>query len=245
MSVTHNTATIVTEGLQFYYDVNKIPSQSETKIDLIRVCCFYDILEKTKDIIYILRKKGYNLTLNVMYASHLNNNEINICKKYVKNLPIEYLYFGDSMGSLTPNEINKFMINLKDVHPIKNGFHNHNNNGTVFGNLINLLNCNIDMLDGTISGFGKNGGNANLEQLIMYLCLKENYNLKLEPLLEFLEKIKDVDFGENNKINIISLKEMLQQFMNIHSSYLKPIKNKSLLEIYNNFKKLEFKKKKW
>lgn len=39
------------------------------------------------------------------------------------------------------------------------------------------------------------------------------------------------------------IKEMLQQFMNIHSSYLKPIKDKNLLEIYNNLKKLENKKK--
>ena len=54
----------------------------------------------------------------------------------------------------------------------------------------------------------------------MYLCLKENYNLKLEPLLEFLEKIKDVDFGKDNNLNIPALKEMLQQFMNVHSSYL-------------------------
>ena len=100
-------------------------------------------------------------------------------------------------------------------------------------------------MDGTISGFGKNGGNTNLEHLIMYLCLKTNYKLKLEPLLEFLEKIKNVDFGETNKINMTGIKEMLQQFMNVHSSYLKPIKDKNLLEIYNNLKQLENKKKKW
>ena len=230
---------------EIYYDVDKIPLQTETNIDLIRVCCYYDILDKTKDIIYNLHKKGYNLTLNVMYASHLNQTEISYCKKYVKNLPIKYLYFADSMGSLTPNEINKFMINLKEIHPIKNGFHNHNNQGTVFGNLINLLNCNIDIVDGTISGFGKNGGNANLEQLIIYLCLKENYNLKLEPLLEFLEKIKDVDFGNGNKLDIIALKNMLQQFMNVHSSHLKPIINKNLVEIYEILKNLDNKKKIW
>lgn len=230
---------------EIYYDVDNIPLQTETNIDLIRVCCYYEILDKTKDIIYNLHKKGYNLTLNVMYASHLNETEISYCKKYVKNLPIKYLYFSDSMGSLTPNEINKFMINLKEIHPIKNGFHNHNNHGTVFGNLINLLNCNIDILDGTISGLGKNGGNANIEQLILYLCIKENYNLKLEPLLEFLEKIKNVDFGDNKKINITSIKNMMQQFLNVHSSYLTPIINENLLNIYNNLKNITYKKKIW
>lgn len=230
---------------KYNYDYQSIPVQSVTKIDLIRVCCFFQVLDRTKDVVFHLHEKGYKLTLNVMYASHLSDENINSIKNFIVDLPIDYLYFADSIGAMTPNEINKIMINLKEIHPVKNGFHNHNNNGTVFGNVINLLNCNIDIVDGTISGFGKNGGNTNLEHLIMYLCLKRNYKLKLEPLLEFLEKIKNVDFGETNKINMTGIKEMLQQFMNIHSSYLKPIKDKNLLEIYNNLKKLENKKKKW
>ena len=155
-----------------------------------------------------MKDKGYTVSLNIAHCAHLENVELINIKNIVKNNinSIDYLYFADSLGMLTPNEVNKFMIDLKEIYPIKNGFHNHNNNGTVVGNLINLLNCIIDVLDGTISGFGKNGGNSNIEQLIMYLCLKENCNLKLEPLLEFLEKIKDVDFGENKKINITNLK---------------------------------------
>lgn len=230
---------------KYNYDYQSIPVQSVTNIDLIRVCCFFQVLDRTKDVVFHLHEKGYKLTLNVMYASHLTDDNINSVKNFIVDLPIDYLYFADSIGAMTPNEINKFMINLKEIHPVKNGFHNHNNNGTVFGNIINLLNYNIDIVDGTISGFGKNGGNTNLEHLIMYLCLKTNYKLKLEPLLEFLEKIKNVDFGETNTINMTGIKEMLQQFMNVHSSYLQPIKDKNLLEIYNNLKKLENKKKKW
>ena len=230
-----------------YVDVELIPDQVETSIDLIRVFGFYQIINKSIDICKKLKNKGYTISLNIGHCAHLEDKELTSIKNTVINNidSIDYLYFADSLGMLTPNEINKFMINLKEIHPIKNGFHNHNNHGTVFGNLINLLNCNIDILDGTLSGFGKNGGNANLEQLIMYLCLKENYNLKLEPLLEFLEKIKDVDFGKDDKLNILSLKEMLQQFMNVHSSHLKPIIHKNILEVYRSLKNLDNKKKIW
>ena len=230
-----------------YVDIELIPDQIETSTDLIRVFGIYQIIDKSIDVCKKLKNKGYTVSLNIGHCAHLENKELTCIKNTVINNidSIDYLYFADSLGMLTPNEINKFMINLKEIHPIKNGFHNHNNHGTVFGNLINLLNCNIDILDGTISSFGKNGGNANLEQLIMYLCLKENYNLKLEPLLEFLEKIKDVDFGKDNNLNILALKEMLQQFMNVHSSYLKPIVNKNLSEIYKNLKGLDYKKKLW
>ena len=231
-----------------YIDIDLVPNQKETSIDLVRVFVLIPlIIDKSIEVCKKLKNKGYTISLNVGSCSHLEYDDLSIIKKTVvdNSNSIDYLYFADSLGMLTPNEINKFMIDLKEVYPVKNGFHNHNNYGTVFGNLINLLNCNIDILDGTISGFGKNGGNANLEQLIMYLCLKDSYDLKLEPLLEFLEKIKDVDFGKDNKLNILSLKEMLRTTMNVHSSYLKPIINKNLPEIYEILKNLDYKKKKW
>ena len=228
-----------------YLEPQRLPPASETGIDLIRVFGFFDILDKSIEVCNALKKKGYVISLNIGHCAHLENDELSHIKKSIKKLDIDYLYFADSLGMLTPNEINKFMIDLKELYPIKNGFHNHNNNGTVFGNLINLLNCNIDILDGTISGFGKNGGNANLEQLIMYLCLKENYSLNIEPLLEFLEKLREVDFGMGDVINIDSIKIMLQQFMNVHSSYLKPVQNENLLTIYHHFNNLENKKKVW
>ena len=161
------------------------------------------------------------------------------------NPGVSRVYFADSLGMLTPNEISKFMLFFKDIYPIKTGFHNHNNHGTIFGNLINLLNCNIDIIDGTLSGFGKNGGNANLEQLLLYLIIKEKYNLNIYSLLELIEKLKNVDFGKSTKININEIKIMLQQFLGVHSSYLKPIMDKSLVEIYDELSKLKNIKKDW
>lgn len=224
------------------FDIDDIPSQEETDIDLVRICSNYEILEKSLEYITKLKEKGYNITLNISYSSQISDIELEKILIFVKELPIDYLYLADSMGSLTPREINELMTKLKKIYPIKIGFHNHNNHGTVFGNIINLLNCNIDILDGTISGFGKNGGNANLEQLIMYLCLKEKYNLKIESLLEFLEKIKNIKFGKF-KLDLNSIKKMLQQFMNIHYSHLEPIINDDVLTIYKKLKKIDSGKK--
>ena len=162
-----------------------------------------------------------------------------------KELNIDYLYFADSLGMLTPSDISEFVLFFKDIYPVKSGFHNHNNHGTIFGNLVNLLDCNIDIIDATISGFGKNGGNANLEQLLFYLIIKEGYNLNIYSLFELLEKLHNVDFGSGNKINLDEIKVMLQQFIGAHSSYLKPIINESLSSIYETLSNLEYKKKVW
>ncbi len=228
---------------KYNYDYTLIPEQKETQIDLIRVCCFYKILDRTKDVIMNLHSKGYNLTLNIMYASHLTKNDIIESKEFVKNLPIEYLYFADSIGGLTGNDTAKFFVNLKDIHPIKNGFHNHDNNGTVFNNIDNILKSNIDIIDTTIHGFGKNGGNCPFELIILYLIIKENYSYNIDKVLEFLHKIQSVIFYEEKNININMIKEMLQQFLNIHPSHVKQYNNLNLIEYYNSIKSLKCKSK--
>lgn len=220
---------------ELYYNYTDIPDQFETQIDLIRVCCYYKIINKVSKICWYLKKKGYNLSLNIMYASQLEKHEQQNILTIVKKLPINYLYFADSIGALTQCEIKEFVMNFKNICPIQLGFHNHDNNGTVFGNVITLLDNNIDIVDATISGFGKNGGNCNLEQLLIYLVIKKKYKLDydIHKLFDFLEIIKDVDFGNGNKICVNKIQNMIQQFCNVHNSLLMPLKKEKLGVIYD------------
>lgn len=229
-------------GDYYNFDYHSIPPREETGIDLIRVCCYYDILDRISDVCNVLANKGYTLTINIMYSSHLTSENIINIKKTVKELPINYLYFADSIGGLTQHEIYKFMIDLKDIYPIKNGFHNHDNNGTVLGNIINLLHYNIDIVDGTISGMGKNGGNASIDQVIMYLYFKENYDLHIEYLFEFLEWL-NISGQTFISVDMTKSKEMLQQFMNIHGSHTTKHHVLPLPDYYQKLKKITKKSK--
>lgn len=228
---------------KYNYDYKLIPEKKDTQIDIIRVCCFHQIIEKTKDVILTLHSKGYKLTLNVMYASHLSNENITKIKKFVKGLPIEYLYFADSIGGLTSNDISKFFVDLKEIYPIKNGFHNHDNNGTVFSNIQRLFDYNIDIIDTTINGFGKNGGNCPFELIILYCIIKKQYPYDINKLFEFFISIKDINFNNNEKINLDKIKDILQQFLNIHPLYTKKYKNLDLIKYYNKIKILRNKSK--
>lgn len=229
---------------KYNYDYTQIPPQDETKIDIIRVCCFYQILERTEPVIDSLHKKGYSLTLNVMYASHLDSQKINSIKSFVKGKPLEYLYFADSIGGLIGNEIQSFFTDLKEIYPIKNGFHNHDNQGTVFNNISLLIDTNIDIIDTTISGIGKNGGNCPFELTVLFLYFKRNYNnLNIEKFMEFIETISEYQFTEKDKINIEKIKTMIQQFMNIHPSLIKKYNSLPLKEYYSRLLEINNKSK--
>ncbi len=236
--------TDVNDKSDNYVSLDDIPEYHSEQVDLIRVFTFIDIFDKSLNFCLGLKKKGYTVSLNVGHCTHLSNEDISNIKKKIMSMEIkiDYLYFADSLGMLTPIEINNFMIGLKDIYPIKNGFHNHNNNGTVFGNVVNLIDYRINIIDATISGLGKNGGNLNLEQIIMFLVIKKNYDLNLENLLIFIDYLSENNFLE---IELDQIKNSLQQFMGVHSSYLLPIKSKKLIDIYRIFSKLENKKKNW
>ena len=232
-----------------YYDVNLLPNSSDTGIDLIRVFSFFSIIDRSVQVINILKKKGYTVSLNIGHCIHLDDSEIYYIKKIILNgtVHLDYLYFADSLGMMTADDTKKFISILKDIYPVKNGFHNHNNNGTVFSNIIELVNANIDIIDGTISGFGKNGGNANLEQILIFLFFKKKYNFNIEKLFEFLELIKNTNFS-NDKITLINMpqiKKMLHQFMNVDASYFNKLKEKPIPDIYTCLKNLKNTKKIW
>tara|TARA_Y100000389_G_scaffold204224_1_gene255675 strand:+ start:5335 stop:5802 length:468 start_codon:yes stop_codon:yes gene_type:complete len=153
----------------------------------------------------------------------------------------------DSLAMLLPNDIDDFVNKVRKHTPILLGFHNHDNNGIVFANIHKLIDKNIYMVDTTLSGFGKNGGNANLEQIFFYLALKQNYShLNIKIFLELLDKLSEFDFGLS--LDYEDIKKMLRVFMRVHSSHFQDVKELSLNQLYDYFLELHSKnqiKKSW
>ena len=62
-------------------------------------------------------------------------------------------------------------------------------------------------------------------------------------MFEFFISIKDIKFNNDEKINLDKIKDILQQFLNIHPSYTSKYKKLELSDYYNNIKLLENKSK--
>lgn len=229
-----------------YFDVNFLPDQQETGIDLIRVFSFYEILPKSIEVIKKLKAKGYTISLNIGHCGQLTKDELQVIKELLHEIGdlLDYFYFADSHGLLTANSIVSFLVNFKNIHQIKNGFHNHNNNGTIMGSVNSLLNANIDLIDATLSGFGKNGGNCNLEQLLCYLYFECQYeNIDIYQLMDFIEFI-DSQVINNMKFDKESFKEMLIRFVKIHPSHVS-LESMNLKELLHQMIECNIKRKVW
>ena len=107
-------------------------------------------------------------------------------------------------------------------------------------NTIKAIECGANMIDGTYSGEGRGGGNLPLENIILYLKIKDNYNFNITKMLDFI-----VNFYKNRNINQYIIRETIAGLMNIHPYRLKKYDNiLNLSELYHLLEQLPISKKK-
>ena len=224
------------------YDTNKLLQKKDTNIDLIRVVTYIEddklmyAIEQCKKV----KEKGYTVSLNIMCASYFNEDNLkNIKKRILENIDIfDYVYFADSYGSLQPKDVDYIFNFIKTIKNFKNsikiGFHIHNNGQIGMANMIESLK-HVDIIDGSYNGLGRGMGNIRLEDMILFLIIKEKYNLNIKSFLNYLEK--------NSKTKD-EIKNTLLGFLNVHPYRIRDYSNNmNLFELYENLDKLTINKK--
>lgn len=226
------------------YDFNKLPDSNTSGIDLIRICNYIENIESVFETCKKLKEKGYEVSINIIASSYLTNLDLIKIKSYmISETYIDWYYFADSFGSMTPENIENIILFYKNdprTSHIKIGIHCHNNCQIALCNTIKAIECGVDMIDGTYTGEGRGGGNLPLENILLYLKIKYNYNLNLDSLLEFLPKLY-----KQKHIDPYIIRETISGLMNVHPYRLKKYDNNlNLLELYNILKNLPISKKK-
>jgi len=108
----------------------------------------------------------------------------------------DYIVFCDTNGGTMPYEIEEI---LKEVIPevnVPTGIHVHNDCGLGIANSITAVKCGVDMVQGTINGYGERCGNADLIPIIANLQLKMGYKCippeKLKHLTELSRFVSEI-----------------------------------------------------
>ncbi len=219
------------------YNVDNLPLQSETGLDLIRVTTY---IETTKDAIEYIKKiksKGYKVSLNVMCGSFLTESDKDRILTDVMNNKdlLDYLYVADSYGSMNPNSVKDIFSYFQTVRPyMKLGFHIHDNMQISMANFIASIGL-VDIADASYSGMGRGCGNLKLEDVILYGKIKHSCNFDIIPLLKHYNNVSDA-----NKEHI---QHSIMGLLNIHPYRLRDCENLSLCDKYEYLSNLECEKR--
>lgn len=165
-----------------------IHERSESPVDLIRVACYVHQIAAAVEMITDAKKKGYEVTCNIMAISTAQEGDIRVALDMLGNSPVDTIYIVDSFGSIYPEQLARIASMYKeyaDKYGKKLGIHAHNNQQLAFANTIEAVGDGVDWLDATYSGMGRGAGNCTIENLIAFL---HNPKYNLHPILSFVEK---------------------------------------------------------
>ena len=140
-----------------------------------------------------LQNKGYKVFVNSMATNSYTDNELlELIKQINKLNPYAYT-LSDTFGCMQKKDIiNTFKLadeNLKQG--IKLAFHSHNNMQLAFSNtqmFIEQKTSRDIIIDSTLMGMGRGGGNLSTEMIARYLNFKYDKNYNLDLILKTLEE---------------------------------------------------------
>jgi len=169
-------------------DYQQLPDKQGSVIDLIRVAVHKNNVLKAKELAEEIKKKGYEVSLNLMGFSGYSIEEKEDLVKNLRTSSIDYIYVADSYGSLVPSQVKEIISQLSGLGAKSIGFHPHNNLQMAFANTLEGIESGVTMVDGTIYGMGRGAGNLPIETLLAYLefMYPDKYNVL--PVLNIIDR---------------------------------------------------------
>ena len=165
-----------------------IRPRSESPVDLIRVACYVHQIPGALEIIEDAKKKGYEVSCNIMAISTAQEGDIKVALDMIGQSPADCIYIVDSYGSIFPEQMQRICALYKEYADKYNkqlGIHAHNNQQLAFANTIEACGDGVDWLDATYNGMGRGAGNCFMENLLAFL---KNPKYKVYETLKFIEK---------------------------------------------------------
>jgi len=134
-------------------------------VDFVRIACHPDEISRALGVADLLHKCGYHIFLHLMDVSNIEETGfIALCTYKNKNI-LESLYFADSYGTITPDDVELYYNKFKSFGYDKISFHAHNKRGLALENTRKAIELGAYSVDVSQNGVGRNGGNLAAAEL--------------------------------------------------------------------------------
>ncbi|MDA9089068.1 aldolase catalytic domain-containing protein [Amylibacter sp.] len=168
--------------------------QEDSKLSFVRVACHFHEVDVGVKIAKALKVKGYLVGLNLMQAEGRSSKQLkSSILKIINCKSVDVLYFADSFGRMSNNEVKRITLEIKQYWNSPIGIHTHNNMGHAITNTLYAKQLGVSWHDCTITGMGRGAGNAASELLVSELSHnneKYNGNPLLKLAVEHFDDMK-------------------------------------------------------
>lgn len=155
--------------------LNDIQSARKCGIDFIRIGVTVDDYLSAAPYICKCREEGIFVFVNFMKTYAYEPSAFASAAKALFNIGVHCVYIVDSAGSMTSEEIGKYIDASRNECEVMLGYHGHNNLGMAVANSLYCVKRGMEFVDCSWQGLGRSIGNAPTEQVVMAL---EKYGYK-------------------------------------------------------------------
>lgn len=168
-----------------------------TPVKLVRIASHFSEVDAVAPFVAKLKSLGYAVGFNLMQSAGRPESELKaVGLKIASWGSVDSLYFADSLGNMTPDEVRSTVTALKTGWKGDLGIHAHDNKGLALINTLTAIECGVTWVDSTVLGMGRGAGNTRTEHLLIELESRPEYqgrfsSKEIYPLvLEDFEPLK-------------------------------------------------------
>lgn len=145
------------------------PPLAQAGVSTVRLPCSPPTLPALRAHVDAIHGLGMRCSINLIRISELHLQVILGCARSAEAMGADWLYLADSNGMLVPEDVFEIVQQVVAAVSIPVGLHLHNGLGLSFINALSGLQAGARLIDGSIGGMGKGGGNLPLELFTAYL----------------------------------------------------------------------------
>jgi 4-hydroxy 2-oxovalerate aldolase len=196
--------------------LDDIDLAAKYEMGFIRIGCEVAAVETAKPFIERARHHGIYVFSNLMKSYAAPVEEFVAAALKCVEYGAQCVYIVDSAGGMLPSEVHAYSHELRMAWPgVGLGFHGHNNLGMGVANALACADAGFDVIDTSLHGLGRSGGNVPTEQLLAAL-VRAGYDVPYDPVA-VMQAGDDLVRQYVQPISSLDVAAGLGQF---HSSYM-------------------------
>ncbi len=160
----------------------------ECNMDFIRIGVNINEPDKAFKYVEYAKKKGFIVFINFMKSYAVSSDKFAQISKEFSIKGVDYIYLVDSAGGMLPNDVKEYISKTKENCNCEIGFHGHNNLTLAIANSLAAIEAGATIIDTSLQGIGRDGGNASTEVLLSILMKQKlKSKINLNALLDYSE----------------------------------------------------------
>ncbi|HVK75942.1 MAG TPA: hypothetical protein VM734_21570 [Kofleriaceae bacterium] len=159
-----------------------------TGVDVVRFATRADGFDEVAGHVELCNELGLLASVNQIRASELAIDRIVASARAAERMGASWFYVADSNSGLYPDRVAQIFRALRGEVGIRLGFHAHDGLRLAFANTLVAIEHGATLVDGSLGGMGKGGGNLATELIAAHLAHHVSDRYRVTPLAAAVER---------------------------------------------------------